>query len=262
MGEPLEYDEAEARQEEAIYQTPAMEDRRRLVRERLDLESGETVLSIGCGPGFEPAELAPVVGDEGQVHAIDQSEAMLALADRRCGDRPQVTLTGATATDLPIADETVDAATAVQVYRYLEALEPALEELHRVLGPGGRAVVYDSDFDSLVWHATNRDRTARVLEAFDDACPRPRLGSKLAPHLREAGFLVERVEPNTILETSFDEESFAYRLAQAIADYAAAHEAVDEGEPAAWLEDLRAVDERGETFVSLTQYCYLVRKDA
>ena len=188
MGETLEYDDSAARQEAVIYETRAMVERRRLVRDRLALEAGETALSIGCGPGFEPAELAPLVGEAGRVHAVDRSEAMLALAERRCGDLPQVALTAANAVDLPLADESVDAATAVQVYRYVEDVEAALEELHRVLEPGGRAVVYDSDFDSLVWHSPNRERTARILEAFDDACPHPRLGSRLAPPLREAGF--------------------------------------------------------------------------
>lgn len=260
MSDTLEYTEEEARREEAAYETPAAAERRRLVRERLDLRSGEEVLSVGCGPGFEPVELAEVVGRDGRVRAIDRSEAMLSLAERRCADVPRVSLTRADAADLPLADESVDAAVAVQVYEYVEDLEAALDELRRVLRPGGRAAVYDTDFDSLVWHATDRGRMRRVLDAYDDHCPRPHLGSRLAPRLREAGLTVERVEPNSILNTRLDEDTFAHHLAQAVEDYVVDRDGIDPNVATAWVDDLRELDDAGETFFNLTQYLHVARK--
>lgn len=260
MSNTLEYTEAEAEREEAAYETPGAAERRELVRKNLDLRNGEEVLSIGCGPGFEPAGLAGVVGEAGHVHGIDRSEAMLALARRRCAELPHVTLTKADATDVPVSDESVDAAVAVQLYEYVEDLEAALDELHRVLRIGGRAVVYDTDFDSLVWHSSDRERTERVLEAFEDHCPRPHLGSRLSPHLRDAGLTVERVEPNSILNTRLDEDTFAYHLAQGIRDYVVDRGVIEQEVAEAWIDDLRERDEMGETFFNLTQYLYVVRK--
>lgn len=60
MGCTLEYTEDEAKREEAMYETQAANDRRNRVRNKLEVTPGERVLSIGCGPGFEPAELAGV----------------------------------------------------------------------------------------------------------------------------------------------------------------------------------------------------------
>ena len=177
MGDTLEYTVEEAQQEESTFKTPAATERRRLVRETLDFQPGEDVLSIGCGPGFEPAEIAEVVGHEGQVHAIDRSEAMLTLAEQRCSGTSNIMLTRADAVALPFADNSFDAAVAVQVYEYIENLDTALAELARILRPGGRAVVYDTDFDSLVWHATDQERLKSICEAFNDHCPRPHLGS-------------------------------------------------------------------------------------
>lgn len=260
MSDSLEYTEKEAEQEEAAYRTPSMVARRRLVRDHLDLWAGEDVLSVGCGPGFEPVELAEAVAPAGTVYGIDRSEAMLTLAERRCGDVPHVALANADATDLPIADGSVDAVAAVQIYEYVEDLETALDELHRVLRPGGRAVVYDTDFDSLVWHSTDRERTDRVLDAFDSHCPRPHLGSRLRPHLREAGLTVEHVEPNSICNTRLDEETFSYHLMEAIRDYVVDRDLLTPDEADAWVDDLRHVEKRGETFFNLTQYLYVVRK--
>jgi len=258
MSDPLEYHEQAARQEERIYETSAAATRRRRVRELLAPDSGDRALSIGCGPGFEPAELAPVVGADGHVLGVDRSGAMLGLATDRCRELGQVSLAAADATALPVATGTVDAATAVQVYEYVPDVDSALAELHRVLAPDGRAVICDADWDAAVWRSPEPERMARVLDAFDDHCPHPRLGSRLAPELRAAGLQVEAVSPNTVVETSLDADAFVTHLLPAVESFAAGHEALDPGEAEAWAEDLRAADRRGETFFSYTQYLYRV----
>lgn len=101
---------------------------------------------------------------------------MFALARRRCFDIPNITLLKADAIDFPPANNSMDAAVAGQVYEYIDHLERALTELHRILRPGGRAVVYDTDFDSLVWHSTDPERMRSLCDAFNDHCPRPHLG--------------------------------------------------------------------------------------
>jgi len=261
MAGTLDYDEAEARQEEAIYRTPAAAARRERVRDLFAPEPGDEVLSIGCGPGFEPAEIGWAVGNAGHVHGIDRSKAMLELSRARCAPLPQVTLSQGNADDLPVADESADAAVAVQVFEYLETVASAVSELARVLRPGGTAVVCDADFSSLVWRSPNPERMARVLDAFDDHCPHPRLGSHLAPHLRGAGLTIDRVEPNAIVNTSLD-DTFAAHLMAFIENYAADHEAIGPTAAQAWADDLREQAARGETFFSFTQYCYLVHKPA
>ena len=258
MSDPLEYHEQAATQEERIYRTSAAATRRQRVRDLLEPSAGDLALSIGCGPGFEPAELAPVVGADGRVLGVDRSDAMLELASDRCREYGHLSLAAADATALPVATDTVDAATAVQVYEYVPDVDAALAELNRVLAPDGSAVICDADWDGVVWRSPNPKRMARVLDAFDDHCPHPRLGSRLAPKLRAAGLRVEAVEPTTVVETSLDDDAFATHLLPAVESFAAGHEAIDPGEAEAWAEDLRAADRRGETFFSYTQYLYRV----
>ncbi len=38
---------------------------------------GQTLLDVGCGPGYATADLAGIVGDRGQVVAVDRSERFL-----------------------------------------------------------------------------------------------------------------------------------------------------------------------------------------
>jgi len=253
------FDEEDARGIEALYTTDAAERRRQFVRDLLDPAPGESVLSIGCGPGFEPAGLAEAVESEGRVHAVDASEAMLALAAERCGTHEQVTLEAGDATDLPVASEAFDAAVSVQVFEYVEELDAALAELERVLRPGGRGVVYATDWDSLVWHAADRDRMRRVEAAWESHCANPHLGSRLRAPLREAGLVVEAVEPFTLLETEL-EDSFAGYMRGMIRSYVATHDAYDAATAERWAEGLRARDETDETLFSLTAFAYRVEK--
>jgi len=259
MGDELAYEESEARREADICRTLSMVERRRRVREVLGLGPGEGVLSIGCGPGFEPAELGTALGTSGDILGVDRSRAMLALARERCADHSGVSLARGDATELPIPDGAFDAATAVQVYEYVDELDRALSELRRVLRSGGRAVVYDTDFDSIVWRSPNPERMERVLDAWDDHCARPRLGSQLAPPLRDAGFTVDRVEPYTIVNSSLKDDTFLRHFADFLAEWTAEHDDIGPEMADDWAEDLRRCEDAGGTFFSLTQYLYLVR---
>lgn len=255
MGDGLSFDADEAERIEALYTTDAAAERRAFVRDRLDVTPGETVLSVGCGPGFEPTELAASVGPNGAVHAVDESEAMLALARERCGEDDHVTLQQGVATDLPLSEDAVDAAASVQVFEYVADVPAALSELARVLRPGGRAVVYATDWDSLVWHSADRQRTHRVAAIYESHCAHPHLGSRLRGPLGETELGLERVAPFTICNASLD-DTFAGHLRDKMRDFAAARD--DAATAAAWADDLDDREAAGETLFSLTAYAYRV----
>jgi ubiquinone/menaquinone biosynthesis C-methylase UbiE len=107
------------------------------------LQPGERVLDTGSGPGLV-AEMAEVVGQSGRVTGLEVSDSMLALGRRRCADpsfRERVAFVKADAAALPFPDGTFDLAVSTQVYEYVADLKAAFAELHRVLRPGGRALV-------------------------------------------------------------------------------------------------------------------------
>lgn len=58
---------------------------------------------------------------------------------------------------LPCADGAFDAVVSTQVQEYVADVLGAFGEVRRVLRPGGRVVVLDTDRDSVVWHAADHD---------------------------------------------------------------------------------------------------------
>ena len=160
---------------QASYLTPDVVEQRRILRAALRLQPGEDVLDIGSGPGLLASEMASEVAPAGSIHGIDPSKAMIAIAERR--DRPQgsvpVSFAIGDANRLPFEDGSFDAAVSTQVYEYVDDIAGALGEAHRVLRPGGRLLILDTDWDSIVWHSGDKVRMQRVLAAWDEPSSTP-----------------------------------------------------------------------------------------
>jgi SAM-dependent methyltransferase len=261
IGQGLEFDNEAVRRIEAMYLHPDVVERRRRVREALAAQPGERVLDIGCGPGFLTGELAAEVGPDGWVCGIDISESGLQLARSRYAGQPLAAWTDfreGNATALPFPDASFDAAVVVQVYEYVHDMATALAELERVLVPGGRVVIVDTDWDSLVWHTSDRARMVAILDVWDEHLADPRLPRKLAPMLREAGFEPRR--PGVITALNVEMDGYSQGLAGLVAAFVAGRSGITTEIADAWLEDLSHLDQTGAYFFSLDQYLFPARK--
>ena len=98
------------------------------------------VADLGCGTGQSAALLAPHVK---AVIGVDQSAAMLKAARKRTAELANVELRQGSLEALPLEDASVDGALLLLALTYVTEPARALQELARVLRPGGRAVVVD-----------------------------------------------------------------------------------------------------------------------
>lgn len=255
----IEFDERVARGVEAMYATPDVAGQRRRVIELLAPSAGEQVLDVGAGPGFLLHEMAQAVGVAGRVVGIDPSEPMLALARRRCEEQPQVELRVGEATALPFDDASFDAVVSTQVYEYVADMEKALAEVRRVLRPGGRVLILDTDWDSIVWRTSDRARMRRVLEAWDEHLADPHLPQTLGNALEVAGLAVERVEVVPLVNPTLAPDTYSFGILAAIQGFVPGRCGVEQEEAEAWADELRARGAAGEYFFSLNRYVFLAR---
>jgi arsenite methyltransferase len=256
----LDFDDERSRLIEAMYTVPDIVRRRAEIARLLAPRPGERLLDIGCGPGFVCAELAAAVGREGAVAGVDASTSMLALARRRLADHSNVSLREADAVRLPFDDASFDGAVSTQVYEYVADIDAALAELARVLKPGGRALVLDTDWPSICWHSSDPERMTRVLAAWDEHLAHPALPRVLSSKLRASGFRIETVEPFVLLNAELEPATYSFGVLGGIAAFVPGRGGVTEAEAQAWASDLFELGGAGDYFFSLVQYSFVLTR--
>jgi arsenite methyltransferase len=257
------FDTDASRKLEAVYLTPDVIEQRDATLRALDLRLGERVFDVGSGPGLLAAEMAQAVGPTGHVTGLDISDAMLTISQRHANELDgtgRLSFVKADATALPFADATFDAATSIQVYEYVTDLPSALTELHRVLRPGGRALILDTDWDSIVWHATDADRMRQLLAAWMKRFADPHLPRSLASQLRAAGFQVNQPEVLVLLNPEYRPDTYSVANGEIMADFAVARGGLTREEANAWMADLDQLGRDGRYFFSLNRYLFLATR--
>jgi ubiquinone/menaquinone biosynthesis C-methylase UbiE len=260
MTQMLKFDEAAARRLQVAYMTPDVVAQRRQTLTALALRPGEKVVDIGTGPGYLAASMAREVGAKGKVVAVDASENMLAVARASCAELAWVEFHATDAAQLPATDGALDVAVSTQVYEYVQEIDQALAEANRVLRSGGRIVIVDTDWDSIVWATSDDELTARLLRVFDEHLADPHLPRTLGERLRRAGFEVDSVAAIPIVNTAFDETVYSFSITKLIADFVTGRQGVTESDVARWRDDLQVRNREGRYFFSLNRYLFAAHK--
>ncbi len=123
---------------------PGMAEEMRIARLLLGLGPGDVVLDIACGPGNFSREFARAVGEDGLVVGIDASRTMLARAAEDLAGTGNLAFVRGDATALPFHDASFDGVCCFAALHLFADPFGALDEMRRVLGPGGRIAIMTS----------------------------------------------------------------------------------------------------------------------
>ncbi len=220
---------------------------------------GERVLDVGAGIGQLTLEIARRVSPGGEVTALDPSRGLLAIAREQAdasglGDRISVEVGDARA--LPQADGTFDIALCHWVLLHVDPPEAVVEEMVRVLRPGGRILCVEVDWETLTLHPGDREVTRGIVQANVDRQVDGQMGRKLVPLFRRAGLTRVQVEPLVAIDT----EGAWLGLVESRVSNAVDAGRVSATDAARWWAALQEAVPEGDYFLSLTQFAVLGAK--
>ena len=260
MSTALAFDDARAGQVEAMYATPDVAATRIAVFRAADPRRGEAAIDLGCGPGYLLRDLALAVGERGSAHGIDISAPMLHLAGRRCAGLEHVSLHAADASNLPFADASIDLVCALQVLAYIPEVDRALAELRRVLRPGGRLVILDTDFAGVVWESRDRRRMRAVLDAYEGHVAWPDLPRLLPARLQAAGFRLGPCEAVPFVTTRYHANTYVFGIARFIHRFVTEQGRVAPAVADAWLAEFDALEAERAFFFALNRFLFVASR--
>lgn len=251
------YDEEMSRQQKKVAMTTDMRKQREVVLEKLALKPGEHVLDLGSGNGIFCQEIQEIVGPTGHVTGIDNSDVMIAMAADIC---PQATFVKGDATALDIANESLDAVTTAQLLCFVPDIDKALSEIFRVLKPGGRLVILDTDWGTLVWNCSNTDLMTRVMAALKSPYADEFVPRTLSRRLKAAGFSVTDRVAHTILNFEPDPDTYSQQMAGYVEPIMKKSQKFASGELEQWKQDLEDKAARGEYMFSINRMIFSATK--
>ena len=254
------YDKKAAALVDRSYQTPEIVNQRLRTLTSLALRRGEKVLDAGCGTGLLLEQEALAVGTDGLAEGIDFSGDMLERANARCGDMPQVHLQQGSAEELPFDDAVFDALSCTQTLLYVKDLDSALNEFYRVLKPGGRLAILETDWTGAILNSLDQRLTQRIFDAWDLGVSNPNLPKRLRPLLRALGFGNPRVEAIPVLNSSYSENSFSANMFESWARVAHRHGAITEQEAEQWLAGIDKVIQQDAYFFCVNRFLFTTIK--
>lgn len=229
---------------------------------RLSPSPGDVAVDVGSGTGSEVRHFAGMVGTSGRAVGVEPHPGLRALAEARSADSSgagRAEFVDGDAMALPFDDESVDVLRCERVFQHLPDPEGAAREIARVLRPGGRAVVIDSDWGTAITRPGDPDVVRRLNDSMRSRIPNPWSGRNLRTQLQATGLAVEPDIGSTAV--MFPDAM----LSEPVMLRVNAAQAVEEGaitaEEAAALEaEVIAAAAVGEALFAVTMFAVVGRK--
>lgn len=112
---------------------------RRMALQRAGLSKGMKTVDVAAGTGITARAIRDIVGDESLVTCVEPSAGMIRESKKLLNcEHVQ-----AEAESIPLEDEQYDFLTMGFALRHVDNLDKAFSEYHRLLKPGGKALILD-----------------------------------------------------------------------------------------------------------------------
>jgi ubiquinone/menaquinone biosynthesis C-methylase UbiE len=228
-------------------QRPAVLTLKAWALEQLAPVAGETAVDVGSGTG----EDVVVFADLGlRAIGVEPSAGLREEAVRR-GPAGKGEFVDGLADKLPFDDESVHVLRCERVLQHVDDPAGSVREMARVLRPGGRIVLIDTDWQTAIIHPADPDVLQRMVGSFLSQSANPYSGRQLRGQLAEAGLEITGETAATWLEPQAGARQGFVSMMHL---RAAQSGAITEAEAMAFANGITSAADRGAFHMSLTMY--------
>jgi ubiquinone/menaquinone biosynthesis C-methylase UbiE len=187
----------------------------------LDVSSASAVLDVGCGRGEHLQMVSRRISEDARLVGIDSSkEAIESAREATAGDPRYTFLIHDLAAGIPFEDASFDRIFSVNVLEAVADKDGLLNEVHRVLTPGGRIVFSHFDWDSQLYDGVEKELVRRVVHGSADwkqtwmADADGWMGRRLWRTFHRTGQFSGYVDAYVHLNTCFEPGEYGWERAQ------------------------------------------------
>ncbi|MEC3977727.1 methyltransferase domain-containing protein [Amycolatopsis sp. H20-H5] len=215
---------------------------------------GERAVDIGAGTGSETHVLATAVRPGGEAIGVEPNDGLRDVATRRSGAARFV---HGDALALPFDDGSADVVWCERVFQYLAEPDQAATEIARILRPGGRVALLDTDWGTAILHPGETAVAEAVTRSPLAAAANPRAGRKLSGQLAAAGLQIDDVGSQAIIH---DHATLNWPFVTMLAEVAVREGRVSSSQRDRFLADLRTGAEEQTLHMSVTTFAVLAHQ--
>ncbi len=229
---------------------------------QMSFPSEASILDLGCGTGVVTRALVAREGFSGRVTGIDYSPELISAANRLAeeeGITDRVEFRVGDAQSIEDEDKSYDVVILHTVVSHVPDPGAVVSEAARVVKPGGLVAIFDGDYASLTYAATNHEFDAEMVQAIlSNIVANPYIMRELPTMLRTSGLQLTSFYSNVLAEAGVGQ--FYSNFAESYVPIFIRLQPTSEEKAEDWLKGVRQASLNKNIFASCNYYTYIAQR--
>jgi SAM-dependent methyltransferase len=226
----------------------------------LDLNAEYNVLDIGCGRGELLGYLSDSMDSRSTLVGIDEMEDSIISAKE---NHPHIEFNREKFIDsLRFDDNSIDMVLSVDTLECIPNITALLDEVFRILKPGGKVLFAHWDWDTQVYNSKNKASIRKFVAAFTDwqqdwmDAADGQMGRRLWGLFEGSGKFEGKIASFTLLETEYREGKYGFDRLRDLSGLVEAG-SIDLEEYEMICREMQDLSHQNQYFYSVNSYIYV-----